>query len=135
MFKKVISIACILLLVVSLCSCGGKVSEAKITPVDSEIYSKEDIDSAINVTIDYFKSNFHGCSLKEIHYAGDDYSDEFYHWKKQYNADEAIVLLSSFYVDSSGGDGSLNPNETYENWNWILVRNKGGNWEHKDHGY
>lgn len=37
--------------------------------------------------------------------------------------DEVIVLLSPFYVDSSGGDCSLNPNSTYDDWGWILVRN------------
>ena len=51
------------------------------------------------------------------------------------NADEVIVLLSSFDVDSSGGDGSLNPNSTYDNWSWILVRTSGGKWKHVDHGY
>lgn len=46
-----------------------------------------------------------------------------------------MVLLSSFDVDSSGGDGSLNPNSTYDNWMWILVRTKDGQWKHVDHGY
>lgn len=46
-----------------------------------------------------------------------------------------IVLLSSFDVDSSGGDGSLNPNSTYSDWKWILVRTDGGKWQHVDHGY
>ena len=50
-------------------------------------------------------------------------------------ADEVIVLISSFDVDSSGGDGSLNPNSTYTRWSWILVRNKNGKWKHVDHGY
>ena len=46
-----------------------------------------------------------------------------------------MVLLSSFDVDSSGGDGSLNPNSTYDNWMWILVRSKNEEWKHVDHGY
>ena len=41
----------------------------------------------------------------------------------------------SFDVDSSGGDGSLNPDSTYDNWMWILVRNKDGEWKHVDHGF
>ena len=36
------------------------------------------------------------------------------------------MLLSSFHVDESGGDGSLNANYTYESWSWILVRANGG---------
>ncbi len=47
-------------------------------------------------------------------------------WADRNNADEVIVLLSSFDVDSSGGDGSLNPNSTYSDWKWILVRTDGG---------
>lgn len=43
--------------------------------------------------------------------------------------------VSSFDVDSSGGDGSLNPNSTYNDWKWILVRTNGGKWQHVDHGY
>lgn len=46
-----------------------------------------------------------------------------------------LVLLSSFDVDASGGDGSLNPNSSYEGWAWILVRSKAGQWKHVDHGY
>jgi len=51
------------------------------------------------------------------------------------NADEVIVLLSSFDVDVSGGDGSLNPNSSYHNWMWIMVRSGNGPWTHADHGY
>lgn len=48
---------------------------------------------------------------------------------------EAIVLVSTFDVDASGGDGSLNPDDTYENWEWVLVRDKDGTWRHVTHGY
>ena len=39
------------------------------------------------------------------------------------------------FLDGSGGDGSLNPNSTYKDWIWLLVRNKQGEWKHVDHGY
>jgi hypothetical protein len=136
--KKFHAIICILLIAISFCSCSslfGDTSKVNIKYVESEIYSDKDIESAIDITLNYFRLNFQGCTLKEIYYAGDNYLDEFEHWKKQYDADETIVLLSTFDVDSSGGDGSLKPNDTYKGWNWILVRNKGGQWEYKDHGY
>ena len=75
------------------------------------------------------------CTLTEIYYAGDDSSKDHQDWVNRNNADEVIVLLSSFDVDSSGGDGSLNPNSTYNDWKWILVRTNGGQWQHVDHGY
>ncbi|MCC3868520.1 hypothetical protein K0039_09925 [Terrisporobacter mayombei] len=60
-------------------------------------------------------------------------SDE---WAKQYNSDEAIILLSNFDVDSSGGDGSLDPNSTYTDWQWILVRDReNSKWTLKTWGY
>ena len=56
-------------------------------------------------------------------------------WKKQYEADEAIILLSNYKVDKSGGDGSIVPGETYSNWQWILVREGDGTWKVKTWGY
>lgn len=40
-----------------------------------------------------------------------------------------MVLYSDFDVDGSGGDGSLNPNSTYTDWSWVLVRENGGAWK------
>lgn len=47
----------------------------------------------------------------------------------------SIVLYSSFDTDASGGDGSLEPNTTYDDFQWILVRDNGGTWEVKTYGY
>ena len=110
-------------------------SKVKTHDVDSEIYSADDINSAVDTIEKEFDANWNGCTLTEIYYAGDDYCTDFQEFADRNNADEVIVLLSSFDVDSSGGEGSLNPNSTYNNWNWILVRTKGGKWQHIDHGY
>ena len=133
--KKIVRTMLSKLLVFSLSACGGNVSEVNTHNVDSDIYSEEDINAAINTIKKEFKSNWKGCTLTEIYYAGDDSSKEYQDWADRNNADEVIVLLSSFDVDSSGGDGSLNPNSTYSDWNWILVRTNGGKWQHVDHGY
>lgn len=124
-----------ILLVFSLSACGGNVRGVKTHHVDSEMYSQDDINSAIDTIKKEFKSDWKGCTLTEIYYAGDDCSEDHQDWADRNNADEVIVLLSSFDVDSSGADGSLNPNSTYDNWNWILVRTNGGQWQHVDHGY
>ena len=97
-------------------------------------YSQEEIDAAMDVAIRYFKKEFSGCTLTQIQYPGDD-AEAFAHWADQCEKDQAIILTSSFTVDASGGDGSLNPNSTYTGWNWILVRDGAGRWEHADHGY
>lgn len=49
-------------------------------------------------------------------------------WAAQYGADQAIVFQSSFTVEDPGQDSTLNPNSTYPNWQWILVRSDGGSW-------
>lgn len=127
-------ILCILF-ALTLCACGGKVSDVKTQEVDSEIYSQEEIASAIDTIKKDFRREWSGCTLTEIYYAGDETSKAHQEWADRHNADETIVLLSSFDVDFSGGDGSLNPNSTYDGWNWILVRSDDGEWEHVDHGY
>ncbi len=70
--KKLISIVICIVVVLSLTACGGSIKEAKTHDVESEMYTKEDITSAIETIKKEFKSNWEGCSLKEIYYAGDD---------------------------------------------------------------
>ena len=133
--KKIICLIGIFAMVMCICSCGGNVKDTKTHEVASELYSQEEIKSAIAVIEREFKANWNGCTLKEIYYAGDDVSTDHQDWADRNNADDVIVLLSSFDVDSSGGDGSLNANSTYDGWNWILVRTDGSKWKHVDHGY
>ena len=110
-----------------------KENDITIKEVESTIYDYDDIASAINTIIDNFK-DWKGCTLKEIYYTGDD-EKYFKEINQQYGGKEAIVLLSKFDVDGSGGDGSLNPNSTYDHWNWLLIKDKHGNWKEVDHGY
>lgn len=138
MIKKIFVMTALMMILFSGCgkNAGGNIDAVQIPDwKPSEIYSDEDIEAAFQTVKEYFGSEFDGCTLTKLYYPGDAYADEFYEWAKQYGADEAIVILSSFDVDSSGGDGSFNPNSTYDNWNWILIRNGGNNWEHVDHGY
>ncbi len=133
--KKLIALVLALICVMGLVACGGNVKNVKITDYSSEIYSDAEIENAIDVAINYFEKNFEGCTLTEITYLGDDKLDDWQEFAERNNADDVMVLVSSFNVDASGGDGSLNPNSTYTNWKWILVRTNGGKWEHVDHGY
>ena len=136
-----------IIIAINLSACGGNIKNVNVIDIESEIYSSDDIDieseiyssddidSAIRIITEDFDKNWKGCTLKEIYYAGDEISSDHQDWADRNDADEVIVLLSSFDVDSSGGDGSLNPNSTYDDWNWILVRSNGGQWKHVDHGY
>ena len=139
--KKATLIIITLIMTLIFIGCDRKDSGGNIDDVHvpdwkpSEIYSDDDIEAAYQTVTYYFSDKFDGCTLTKIYYPGDTYADEFSEWAEQYDADEAIVLLSSFDVDASGGDGSLNANSTYDDWNWILIRNDGGDWELVDYGY
>ena len=134
--KRVIALLLSVICLLSLTACGGgDVSEVGIQDFTSEIYTHKEIDSAIDEILRYFKKNFDGCTLREITYAGDEKTLVHTEWAERHDADEVIVLTSTFDVDSSGGDGSLNPDSTYTRWMWILVRNGKGRWKHVDHGY
>ena len=134
--KRVLSLLLLLLILAGLCACGGNVKDVRIDAVPSELYSEKDIQSAIHTIVREFDRKWSGCTLTYIAYAGDERTaadSEYY--ADLYGTDQLIVLTSSFEVDSSGGDGSLNPNSTYDGWSWTLIRNSGGRWEHVDHGY
>lgn len=134
--KKIIIITCVLVIV--LCGCADFMHRKnngktlKIEPFSSELYSDNDINTAIETVQRYFTKNFERCSLTEIRYGGDEKCKTL---AKEYGSDQAILLLSSFYVPINGGDGSLNQDYTYENWQWFLVRTNGGDWNVVNYGY
>lgn len=131
--KRTVCLALLLLLI--LTGCGGNVSQVEIQEVPSQIYSEAEIDAAVDTAIRYFRQHFSGCTLTQIAYAGDEKAAAMEEWAERAQVEAAIILVSSFDVDASGGDGSLNPNSTYTGWQWILVRSADGTWEHRDHGY
>lgn len=115
---------------------GGDISNVNRTMKHSEIYTEQEIADAMNIIERQFKINFNGCTLTDLWYDEDVSISSSDGWAEQYDADEAIVLLSNFKVDSSGGDGSLNPDDTYTDWQWILVRDKGSSkWKLETWGY
>jgi len=127
-----------LMLLLCLCLAGckvGDVSSAERTVSVSKIFTESEIEKAMNIVTSHFETHFDGCKLTELYYDEEHSAVEAAHWAKQYEAEEAIVLLSTFEVGERGGDGSLNPNSTYEGWGWVLIRNKGESWKLKTWGY
>ncbi|HEM5490620.1 TPA: hypothetical protein U1617_001173 [Streptococcus suis] len=113
----------------------GAAYQAKIEPMEaSELYTEKEIQDAVVVVQDYFDKHFTDCQLLTIGYGGDD-EKLFDDWAENYGAEEAIVLTSSFKVAAEGAEPTLEPNSIHRDWKWILVRNAGGKWEHRGHGY
>ena len=117
-----------------LCACSDNVENVKIKQVTSEMYSQQDISMAIDALIEEFDSDWNNCTLNELYYAGDKVTQEHQEWAERYDADEAIVLSSVFFVDRADSAASMNAGTTYE-WIWILVRTGDENWTCVDYGF
>lgn len=132
--KKTRRLVAAILLTVLLSGCfGGDVSEVKRTVGHSELYGAGEIRVAMEKVISLFDRNFDGCTLIEIVYDEDFSSRQSADWAEQYGAEEAIVFYSSFRTGSQ--TQSLEPNRTYENYQWILTRSKGFGWVLRTWGY
>ena len=99
------------------CANRGYADDVVLDTGSSEIYSTDEISAAMDAVIRKF-ADFEGCTLTKLWY-DEGFSNPR---TKDYESGTAIVLLCEFDVDSSGGDGSFNPNSTYSNWQWILTR-------------
>lgn len=109
---------------------AGDTSLVEVRQTPSDLYTQDEINNAIEVIKREFE-NWNGCKLHLIYYAGDDVCAE----ETKNRGVQTMVLLSDFTAVNPGGDSGLNSNHTYHNWNWILIKNEKGQWEHIDHGY
>jgi len=114
---------------------GGQVKDCERIIGDSQLYTEEEISEIMDAITANFMLDFAGCTMTELKYDEEFSLRRAEEYAQQYGADEAIVLTSSFDVDSLGGDGSFTPNSTYTNWQWILVRSAGGGWKLQTCGY
>lgn len=133
--QKYIPLIVLMLVSTLLSGCrGGNASEVQVITGESVIFSQREIEQAMETAMNHFRREFSGCTMTRIEY-NEDTRVEAEEWANIYQTEEAIVLTSSFNVDASGGDGSLNPNSTYNNWKWVLTRDNGGDWVLRTWGY
>ena len=125
--------AMVLLCTVLLSACGGDVSEVGRRIGVCERFSKGEISSAMNEVEAFFRREYDGCKLLRLEYDEEKTGVDALDWSEHYGA-EAVVLESDFYVDGSGRMATLEPEETYRNYQWILVRTALG-WKLKTWGY
>ena len=132
--KKIVNLLLILCLLLTGCG-GGNISGVQVAIDESACFTREEIEQAMDVAMDHFRREFDGCTMTAIRYDESKSYAQSLEWAQTYGTEEAIVLYSDFDVDASGGDGSLNPNSTYRNWQWVLTRNGGGKWNLRTWGY
>ena len=130
MKKRILSVIAVLLVILILAVASVFIRPAKISYGSSDIYSKAEIKSAIEVVKDKF-DEFDGCKLLSFSYAGDKDSLKEFDYNPDY--DEAIVINSRFISPPFGG-GGWNSHELYT-WHFILMRKDKGPWTLLTYGY
>ena len=123
--------AVLVLSVICLAGCGSTVSVGSFS---SLFFNADEYDEAVQTVFTVF-GEFKGCTMKEIHYAGDK-AVRAEAEARGLPVERIMVLESTFTTDGENHENGLEPNHTYENFRWILTRDLRGNpWYHLDHGY
>ncbi len=123
---------------------GADISSVEIDLGDSTIYSEEDRSAAAEVVKTEF-SKWDGCKLYNIRYAGDDAStDENLKWMnelaegqdKDAAYTECIEFLSDFHSPVESEEPTAWELDTdYNDYQWWLAREDGGEWILMTNGY
>lgn len=138
MKKKPLIVLTVLLLVaviVTLLTGGGNVRNAERIVGESSYfqYTENDIRDAMDVVERKFSRDFDGCKLLRLEYDESKTMVDQVKRGNDYGIRRTIVLISDFYV-GIGAEPTLNPNQTYQNWTWILT-DDGSGWELRTWGY
>ena len=131
--KRIFSLLLISALLLPLTSCGT-LNFVDIEEFSSEVYTTQDITSAMELVLEEFQGKNDRILLK-LSYAGDGAIADYADWAVRNNADDVIVFLTDYYVSFFSDTPTQNAGSEYENWGFILVRTRGGEWEIVDQGY
>ena len=127
-------LASLLLCLVLLTACGGGDGREVGRHIGvGERFSKQEVADAMDEVERFFRREYDGCKLLRLEYDEEKTQKEAYAWSENYGA-EAIVRKSDCYVDDSGRSVTLEPDETYRNYEWILTKTVFG-WELRTWGY
>ena len=135
--RKLTRISLLVLLGIALILVFTPKIPAVIVHGESEIYTREDRQSAAKLISDTVES-FEGCKLYAVKYQGDEASIKNLEYCNSLASDgvtysESIVFTSYFRSPIFGG-GAWNANEMYS-WSWYLARTDNGEWEILTYGY
>ena len=106
----------------------------KIDYGTSSTYSKEEMDSAIDVIKKQFLL-FDGCELHSLSYMSDEVcnNEDNIDWMNDLRTDDNEVFIQCIAFESSfrspkKASGEWEPNKEYT-WSWWLARSKDGEWK------
>jgi len=113
-------------------ACGlrpGIVDNVRIKISDSDRFTQDEIESAMEVVKERFVNNFRGCELFDLWYCEDEFSrliDDQWVESRDFELDNAIVLRANFYVSYRAGSASGplpgGGSGVFTDWRWLLVR-------------
>lgn len=136
--KPTAAVLTLIFILLVFAACGKGIDKARIDYGHSDIYTKEDMDEAI----DLIKGNAsHMTGLKRlinVRYSSDDCSSEKnVVWMNELVDDASFTQCIMFKTDFTTGSSttSLNPNDRYTDWQWWLARTDGGEWHVVTSGY
>lgn len=146
--RKCVAVMLLILFVFQLASCSSEAepeekSEVKIDYGSSELYSKKDMDAAIEIIKAEF-STWKGCTLKKVYYVSDDECNERnINWLNEIEAandnkevfTQCIMFESDFYTAEQGDLSGFENGKEYKNWQWWLGRSETDDWKLMTWGY
>jgi hypothetical protein len=115
----------------------GNTDNVRIVHRESNLHSEDEISAAIEVILNEFRTNWWGCTLEKICYAGDGTIARYKPgspWAELPDED-IMYLVSDFRTGPDCPDISLGTETVYPDWSWILIRNAEGQWEFVDCGF
>lgn len=113
----------------------GNIDNLKVTIGDSNLYTKEELQSAVGYILGRFQVDFTDCVMTELNYDEAFSLSQCQVWADQYGADEAIVLTCTFNTTENYRELNMEPGQVCEGYNWILTRNEGEDWTLQTWGY
>ena len=128
-----------LLLFLCLAVCGCNVREIDIDYGNSDIFSRSDMDAAIELIKNELATR-DGCELHSISYSSDECnSEKNIIWMNDLSKENAeftqcIEFYSDFHSPKAGG-GAWNADYEYTNWQWWFARTESGEWNLMTWGY
>lgn len=144
--KKIVLVLMLAVCILGLVGCKNKTADGvKIDYGNSKIYTKEDMDEAIELIKDEF-STWKGCELHSIAYSSDEECNtaENIAWMEelaeandiQGNFTQCIMFKSDYHSPKDEKDaGAWNPDSEYTDWQWWLARAEDGDWKLLTFGY
>ena len=112
---------------------GGDVRDVERLAAESTLYTEEDIETAMDITIKTFSQGFEDCKLLTIAYDEEETQKEIERQRERHGDLRLLVLVSSFHAGEDA-EGGFERNMTYTGWKWILQDGDDG-WKMISWGY